>query len=153
MSRHWRWAACGCSFIAKLWNHLGRGKKTLNNVSTGWAYWSTSGGAAGQSGRVREVLPSDDRRYGMGKRKLRTKCRKQERLLPLPAAPQNYWFPRRDALLFTPGYFHPCPTPDLKMESEAPGPCRLLPPSAAAWGGIQGAASSPALRLAEHTQT
>lgn len=57
------------------------------------------------------------------------------------------------SVIIYPWYFRPHPTPDLKMELEALGPCRPLPPSAAAWGGIQGAASSPALHSAEHTQT
>lgn len=55
--------------------------------------------------------------------------------------------------IIIPMVFSSYPTPDLKMESEALCPCRPLPPSAAAWGGIQGAASSPAVCSAKCTQT
>lgn len=69
------------------------------------------------------------------------------------SGPLKFLIPLERGVIVYPVYFHPHPTSDLKMESEAPGPCCPLPPSADAWGSIQGAASSPAFFSAELTQT
>lgn len=131
---------CGRSqLVGHMEGHIKRG-----NWSNLWAALSSRG--------VWEMLLSGNCHYEIGRRKLSEMQEVGRAFTPIYSPLKLLISLERCNITYS-WYFHPHPTPDLKMELEAPGPCHPIPPSATTWGGIQGATSSPALHSAERTQT